>query len=245
MPVLTSTPILNAVATISEPAANSWIPVGHQTWGLEARLLRWLTVTWIAMGLVMLFSASYPLAQRMTEDGFYFVRLQLMWVALGSLIAWILVRIPMRILLKLAPLFFMVGLSLVMATHVPGLGVQRLDATRWLKLLPFLPTIQPSEFLKPALVLQGALVFGTWFQRSMPYRLMWLSLFGVALLSILTQPNLGTTAICGLTLWIMAWLGGLPILTLLGAAAGGAGLAIGSILVKDYQRRRILAFFDP
>ncbi|MGF1574362.1 MAG: FtsW/RodA/SpoVE family cell cycle protein [Cyanophyceae cyanobacterium] len=233
------------MATISEPAANSWIPAGHQTWGLDARLLRWLTVIWIAMGLVMLFSASYPIAQRTTGDGFYFVRLQLMWVGLRSLIAWIIVRIPMRIMLKLAPLFFVVGLALVLATHVPGMGVQRLDATRWLKLLPFLPTIQPSEFLKPALVLQGALVFGTWFQRSMPYRLLWLALFGLALLSILTQPNLGTTAICGLTLWLMAWLGGLPILTLLGAAAGGAGLAIGSILVKDYQRRRILAFLDP
>ncbi len=235
------------MATISEPAANSWIPraLPPNTWGLEARLLRWLTLVWVVLGLVMLFSASYPLAQRTTGDGLYFIKLQLMWVALGAGVAWIMVRIPMRIWLKLAPLLFLIGLGLVLATRVPGLGVERMDATRWLKLLPFLPTIQPSEFLKPALVLQGATVFGTWYQRSVSYRVIWVGLFGIALLGILAQPNLGTTAICGLTLWLMAWVGGLPLLTLVGAAVSGSALALGSILVRDYQRRRILAFLDP
>ncbi|MDB9483306.1 MAG: cell division protein FtsW, partial [Dolichospermum sp.] len=32
------------------------------SWGLEARLLRWLTLMWMFIGLIILFSASYPVA---------------------------------------------------------------------------------------------------------------------------------------------------------------------------------------
>ncbi|MEM7650837.1 MAG: FtsW/RodA/SpoVE family cell cycle protein [Pseudomonadota bacterium] len=47
-----------------------------------------------------------------------------------------------------------------MATHIPGVGVSVNGATRWLPFGPFL--IQPSELMKPFLVMHSAQLFGKW-----------------------------------------------------------------------------------
>lgn len=228
------------MATISEPAAKP----SRDPWNAEARWLRWLTLIWLVLGLLMLFSASYPVAQRITGDGLYFFKRQLLWAGLGLGCFWALVRIPLRRWFPWAGILCLLGVGLVWATQVPGLGVSRLEASRWLD-LKVIPVIQPSELLKPLLVLQGSWVFGRWFHHPLWFRILWVVIFAFALLGILAQPNLGTTAICGLTLWVMAWTAGIPAFTLLATAGLGILAAVVSILSKDYQRRRILAFLDP
>lgn len=228
------------MATISEPAAKP----SRDPWNAEARWLRWLTLIWLVLGLLMLFSASYPVAQRITGDGLYFFKRQLLWAGLGLGCFWVLVRIPLRRWFPWAGILCLLGVGLVWATQVPGLGVSRLEASRWLD-LKVIPVIQPSELLKPLLVLQGSWIFGRWFHHPLWFRILWVVIFAFALLGILAQPNLGTTAICGLTLWVMAWTAGIPAFTLLATAGLGILAAVVSILSKDYQRRRILAFLDP
>ncbi|MGY2778969.1 cell division protein FtsW [Thermostichus sp. MS-CIW-23] len=228
------------MATISEPAAKPF----RDPWNAEARWLRWLTLIWLVLGLLMLFSASYPVAQRITGDGLYFFKRQLLWAGLGLGCFWALVRIPLRRWFPWAGILCLLGVGLVWATQVPGLGVSRLEASRWLD-LKVIPVIQPSELLKPLLVLQGSWIFGRWFHHPPWFRILWVVIFAFALLGILAQPNLGTTAICGLTLWVMAWTAGIPAFTLLVTAGLGILAAVVSILSKDYQRRRILAFLDP
>ena len=228
------------MATISEPAAKP----SRDPWNAEARWLRWLTLIWLVLGLLMLFSASYPVAQRITGDGLYFFKRQLLWAGLGLGCFWALVRIPLRRWFPWAGILCLLGVGLVWATQVPGLGVSRLEASRWLD-LKVIPVIQPSELLKPLLVLQGSWIFGRWFHHPPWFRILWVVIFAFALLGILAQPNLGTTAICGLTLWAMAWTAGIPAFTLLATAGLGILAAVVSILSKDYQRRRILAFLDP
>jgi cell division protein FtsW len=228
------------VATTSAPAAKPW----WDPWNAEARWLRWLTLVWLGIGLAVLFSASYPVAQQTTGDGLYFFKRQLLWAGLGLACFTLLVRIPLQRWFPWAGILCLLGIGLVWATQVPGLGVSRLDASRWLD-LKVIPVIQPSELLKPLLVLQGAWVFGRWFEHPRWFRRVWVGLFALGLLGILTQPNLGTTAICGLTLWVMAWTAGVPLFALLATAGLGILAAVVSILSKDYQRRRILAFLDP
>jgi cell division protein FtsW len=228
------------VATTSAPAAKPW----WDPWNAEARWLRWLTLVWLGIGLAVLFSASYPVAQQTTGDGLYFFKRQLLWAGLGLACFTLLVRIPLQRWFPWAGILCLLGIGLVWATQVPGLGVSRLDASRWLD-LKVIPVIQPSELLKPLLVLQGAWVFGRWFEHPRWFRRVWVGLFALGLLGILTQPNLGTTAICSLTLWVMAWTAGVPLFALLATAGLGTLAAVVSILSKDYQRRRILAFLDP
>jgi cell division protein FtsW len=134
-------------------------------------------------------------------------------------------------------------LGLLLLILIPGLGTTVNGATRWIA-IGIVP-IQPSELIKPFLILQGAIVFGRWNQLSVSRRLLWLAVMGVVLATILLQPNLSTTAMCGMMLWLMAMAAGLPYRVLAGTAFGGVLLAGLSLTFKAYQRRRIISFLDP
>lgn len=212
-------------------------------WALEARLLRWLTLIWLFVGLIMLFSASYPVADGNHHDGLYYFKRQLLWV-LVSLIGFnIIVNLPLQKILGLSHWFLLLFLTLIFITLIPGLGKKAFDAARWIAIGPI--PIQPSELIKPFLVLQSARLFGQWERISWRVRLAWLGIFGLVLLGILAQPNLSTTALCGMTIWLIALAAGLPYKYLGGTAIGGVMLALLSISIKEYQRKRVMSFLNP
>ncbi len=212
-------------------------------WSLSARLLRWLTFLWLFVGLVVLFSASYPNGDANYGDGLYYFKRQIIWVLIALVIFNLVVRFPLRHVLGMAPWFLMVILSLIFLTLVPGLGDTTNGATRWLSLGPI--AIQPSELIKPFLVLQSARIFGQWQRLTWKVRFTWLGIFCAVLLGILLQPNLSTTALCGMTLWLIALASGLPFSYLGGTALGGVTLAVISISLKEYQRKRVMSFLNP
>ena len=208
---------------------------GVKTWCLEARLLRWLTYIWLLIGLVALFSASYSLTGNISR--------QILWVWLGMIGLNVIVRSPLRYVMALAPWILLLFLGLILATLAPGIGESVNGASRWIKLGPIL--LQPSELIKPFLVLQSAQIFGNWERLSWSIRLKWLGIFGLLLGAILIQPNLSTTALCGITLWLIALAAGLPLRLLGGTALGGILLAVISISLREYQQKRILSFLNP
>jgi cell division protein FtsW len=210
---------------------------------MDARLLRWLTFLWMFIGLAVLFSASYPSADAEFGDGLYYFKRQLIWAALGLVAFNVMVRSPLRYVLGISHWFLIVLLGFIFVTLVPGVGTTVNGATRWLALGPV--PLQPSELIKPFLVLQSARVFGQWERLRRRVRLIWLGIFSLVLLGILLQPNLSTTALCGMTLWLVALAAGLPFSYLGGTALSGLLLATISISVKEYQRRRVMSFLNP
>lgn len=213
-----------------------------QNWSTEARLLRWLTYIWLLVGLIALFSASYPVADAEQGDGFYYIKRQLIWTWVGLIGFNFVVRSPLQNMLKIAPWMLIMTMGLLLLTLV-GLGSTVNGATRWLSIGPIL--LQPSELMKPFLVLQSSRVFGEWYRLSNKVRLTWLLIFSVALAEILLQPNLSTTALCGITLWMIALASGILWRYLTGVAALGIMTAVLSVSIKEYQRRRILSFMNP
>jgi cell division protein FtsW len=214
-----------------------------RNWSIEARLLRWLTLFWLLVGLTVLFSASFALADSRFGNGFYYVIRQAIWVWVGLIGLNFLARSPLQNLLKIAPWMLLLVLGLIGFTLIPGLGEEINGATRWIKLGPIL--LQPSELMKPFLVLQGAAVFGGWYRLSIAQRLTWLGIFGLILAAILLQPNLSTTALCGITLWLIALASGIPLPFIGGTALLGLTMAVISVSFREYQRRRILSFLNP
>ncbi|MDF5707593.1 MAG: FtsW/RodA/SpoVE family cell cycle protein [Nostoc sp. S4] len=212
-------------------------------WALEARLLRWLTFVWLFAGLIMLFSASYPVADARHSDGLYYFKRQLLWVLVALVGFNIIVNSPLQKILGQSHWFLMVFLTLIFVTLIPGLGKKAFDAARWIAIGPI--PIQPSELIKPFLVLQSARLFGQWERISWRVRCGWLVIFGLVLLGILAQPNLSTTALCGMTIWLIALAAGLPYKYLGGTAIGGVMLAVLSISIKEYQRKRVMSFLNP
>jgi cell division protein FtsW len=213
-----------------------------QTWSFTTRFLRWLTFLWLFIGLIALFSASYAVGLEESGDGWYYFKRQAIWIWIGIIFFKIIIRLPLKNLLKASPWIYLFVMGLILAT-VFGFGTNINGAERWLAIGPI--QIQPSEFLKPFLVLQGASVFGTWERKSWTQRGVWLGIFAMTLLLILLQPNLSTTALCGMTLWFIALGAGLPLWQLMVVAIGGIVMAVISISHNEYQWLRITSFRNP
>jgi cell division protein FtsW len=212
-------------------------------WALEARLLRWMTLLWLCIGMVVLFSASYAVADDDFGDGARYFKIQLIWAVVGLFMSRWITRHPIHKMMQLSGFFLLVCMLMVMATHIPGVGVSVNGATRWLPFGPFL--LQPSELMKPFLVLHSAQLFGKWHKLTNRTRFIWLGIFTSGLLLILAQPNLSTTAVCGITLWLIAFAAGIPFRQLMLTAGTGLFAAILSVSIKSYQRDRIISFLNP
>lgn len=212
-------------------------------WALEARLLRWLTFTWLFVGLIVLFSASYVVADVRQDDGLFYFKRQILWVLAALVIFNLIVNRPLQKILNVSHWWLGLFLFLIFLTLVPGLGKKAFDAARWIAIGPI--PVQPSELIKPFLVLQSARVFGQWERLTWRVRFTWLGIFSLVILGILAQPNLSTASLCGMTIWLIALAAGLPYKYLGGTAIGGFLLALLSISIKEYQRRRVMSFLNP
>lgn len=217
------------------------MPLPWHDWPAEARLLLGLVALWSLVGLLVLASASWWVAEREMGDGSYYLKRQAVWLVASWGLLWLALRSCMRRWLHLAAPALLVGALLVAATLVVGSTVN--GASRWLVLGPV--QIQPSELIKPFIVLQGAVIFSHWRRIALDQKLLWIAIFAVVILLILKQPNLSTAALMGLLLWLMALAAGLSLQLLLGAAGSGGLLGTASILINPYQLNRVTSFIDP
>jgi cell division protein FtsW len=212
-------------------------------WTLTARLMRWLTFIWLTIGLVVLFSASYYHGEVEQKFGLYYFNRQIGYVIVSLILFNVIVHYPIRKPLDISHWCLLGILGLLLVTVLPGMGKTTLGATRWLAIGPV--QIQPSELIKPFLVLQSAKIFGGWNRYPIRVKAIWLGVFAIVLLAILKQPNLSTTALCGMGLWAIAFAAGLPLRYLTGTALGGILLAGISITINEYQRIRVISFLNP
>lgn len=210
-------------------------------WPAEARLLLSLIAIWSLAGLLVLGSASWWVASREMGDGAYYLKRQLIWMLASWGLLTVAVTNDLRRWLKLAGPAVWIGCILVAATLVFGDPVN--GASRWLVIGPV--QIQPSELVKPFVVLQAATLFAHWNRSPVDQKVLWLASFGSLILLILKQPNLSTAALTGLLLWLMAFSAGLRLRTLFGTALAGASLGVTSIMLNTYQRLRVISFLDP
>ncbi len=214
-----------------------------RSWTWEARLLNWLTCVWLIIGLGTLVSASYPESIVNTGDGLYIFKRQLIGVSAGIVGFNVMARQPLHKTLKYSPVIVLFLLLLIFATLIPGLGKTTMGASRWIAIGPF--SLQPSELIKPFLVLQAAYIFSRWNELQNKVRIVWLVVFALVLAGILKQPNLSTTGLCGMSLWLIALAAELPWNQLLTVSIGGVSVASLSVAINPYQLDRITSFVNP
>ena len=212
-----------------------------RNWTWEARLLNWLTFVWLLIGLATLVSASYPEGIIEHQNGLYTIKRQLLGVIIGIVGFNFVTQQPLRNTFKFSPVMLLFCLLLIFLTSIIGIEVN--GAKRWLPLGPF--SVQPSELIKPFLVIQSAYIFAQWKQLSWSIKGTWLGIFALVLGGIIIQPNLSTTALCGMGLWLIAVAAELPWIQLLSVSIGGLFLAVFSVSRNQYQWERIVFFLDP
>jgi rod shape determining protein RodA len=142
------------------------------------------------------------------------------------------------------PLYAVILLMLIL---VEMLGFVGKGAQRWLDIGPI--RLQPSEFMKPAMVLVLARFYSLLPPADIKkWRAIWPAalLLGVPAALILVQPDLGTAVMVLLIGGTVMFVAGLPWWLFAGAFLAVATAApIAYTLMHDYQRQRVLIFLNP
>jgi len=211
-------------------------------WPASAIALTVVTVLLMLLGLLMSFSASIVDAAQ-EGDAFGTFRRQATWAILALPAFAIATRFPRHHLRRLSwPLMFL-ALGLLVMVLIPGVGVTRFGATRWLGFGGFI--FQPSEVAKLALLLWLADVL----ERKRPHdgtlhstsHLLVPAVPAMVLIGglVMAQPDLGTTVLLGLIVSAMLFVEGIR-LRILAAGVAVAGFAVAVlVLVAPYRVARI------
>ncbi|HPE92509.1 MAG: FtsW/RodA/SpoVE family cell cycle protein [Sphaerochaeta sp.] len=112
------------------------------------------------LGLVMLYSASYNEALIHDLPHYYFFTRQLMFVLLALVASLVIRFIPLSFLKALSYPVLAVSILLLLMTLFTPFGQERLGSRRWLQ-IGSLPSLQPSEFAKIAIIL----FYATYYQK--------------------------------------------------------------------------------
>ena len=213
------------------------------------RSLAWAALLLMALGLVMVYSASIATAEAARYTGanpaYYLLRHAVFaGASLAAAIAVFLV--PVRYWQKVAPAAFVLCLALLALVLVPGLGREVNGARRWLNLAAV--TVQPSELIKLAVVLYAADYTVRKHAVLKSFKRGLLPMLGVMMLVswlLLREPDFGALVVIAVVAFGMLFLGGMNgrhFAALVAMLATGFALLV---LTSEYRMQRIFGFMDP
>ena len=201
----------------------------------------------LAFGAVMVYSASS--ATTLLQSGGYgsgYLVKFLIYGALGLFVMRVLARDGVAKVHAITAPLLAVSFVLVVAVHIPHVGVSINGARRWIGPGPF--QFQPSELMKIALVLYAATLLARRPQRVHDLRELakpLLIVVGAACALVFSQPDLGTAMVIAFTISAMLVAAGIPMRKLGLMAASVMGLVLVYALIKPYARARLTSFLDP
>jgi cell division protein FtsW len=214
---------------------------------LENRILLTATLCLLAFGAVMVYSASSAtsLLQGQGNGTGYLVK-YLIYGAIGLVLMRVLARDGVAKVQSFTGPLLITSFVLVVAVHLPHVGVSVNGARRWLGAGPL--QFQPSEFMKLALVLYAATLLARRPQRVHDLRELVNPLLVViagACLLIVTQPDLGTAMVIVFTTTALLVAAGIELKMLAKVLGVLAVLVMLYAVVKPYARARLTSFLDP
>ncbi|MEX2462465.1 MAG: stage V sporulation protein E [Paenibacillaceae bacterium] len=204
------------------------------------------TLSLLAMGIMMVYSASAVIAFHDFGDAFYYLKRQMIFAVLGIVAMIITMNLDYRIWRRAAKPALILGFILLIIVLIPGIGVVRGGARSWLGISSF--GIQPSEFIKIVIIIFLAKMLSeessqiTLFTKGLlPPLLIVGSAFGM----IMLQPDLGTGAVLIGACMLVIYIAGARMLHLNMMALSGVAGLVGLILTAPYRLKRITGFLDP
>jgi len=206
--------------------------------------------TLMVMGIVFVFSASFPVAGRpnalmLPGNPFYYLGQHSKFVALGLVAMLITSLIPPRVIRSMT-IWVFGGCVVLMGLVFTPLGVTRGGAPRWLD-LPGLPVFQPSELMKIALILVVAhfLAKKDEGDEEPSTALGWAMLIALASgIFVLMQRDQGMATIYATIAFAMLLFAGMSRWKLAGLASLGLAGGLLFAYLEDYRWKRIMAFID-
>lgn len=208
-------------------------------------LLLGVSALLMALGLMMVLSASSIEALQTRQSAFALFGRQFIAATLGLLLMWICSRLPIRFF-RLAgyPLMVFAALGLVLVLFI---GDAEQGAQRWIYIGEL--TVQPSEPAKLALVVWGADLLARWARAGqIEWRRLLIPLLpGLAIMAVLVMlgSDLGTTLVLMMIFLALLWVVGAPLKLFGGMLAVILLAVITMISSEGYRSNRIAGWLNP
>jgi cell division protein FtsW len=207
-------------------------------------LLFGIVIGLIALGIVMVFSASSATAYSESHDTMHYLKRQIMWVAVGGIFAYAAYRVDYSKLKQIAPGFYFTVFGLLVITLKLGFEVG--GGRRWLGFHSI--SFQPSEVAKIAFVLYAAAKFSSLKDQIRSFTSGVAVILGFAFLlavPIMKEPDLGTASLIVFVALGMLFCAGARWAHLALVAGTMVPAALAYAWSSSYQRNRLLAFLNP
>jgi cell division protein FtsW len=203
-----------------------------------------IVTVFVMLGLVMVLSATAQVQAQRGRSPYFLFNRQLMWAGIGLVGLLVGLRINLQWLRRLAVPALIVAAVGMLAPFSP-VGVTLNDARAWIAVGEF--TLQPSEFLKLAIVIFSADLLVrrkddlSDVRRSLKPLLL---LAGFAAGTCLVQSDLGSAIVMAAIVLVVAFIGGVPLAPLAFASVLSAGAALGFVVSSQRRIDRFTAFLD-
>ena len=213
------------------------------------RSVVWLSVLLLALGMVMVYSASIAIAEagRATDNQpMYYLTRHAIFLAISVTAGLIAFQVPSSVWQRFALHLFVVGLVLLALVLIPGIGRKVNGAQRWIPLMFF--NLQPSELMKVFAVLYAAdyTVRKAAFMHNL--RKGFMPMFFVMLLAgalLLCEPDYGACAVITVIAMGILFLGGMNWKLFAGLMVMLVAGFIALIWIAPYRMERMKGFMDP
>lgn len=209
-------------------------------------ILMILTLTLLAIGLIMVYSASAIWADYKFEDSFFFAKRQMLFAGVGIIGMFFIMNIDYWTWRTWAKVIIIVCFVLLLLVLIPGIGNVRNGSRSWIGIGAF--SIQPSEFMKLAMIAFLAKFLSekqkliTSFKKGLAPSL---GLVFLAFGMIMLQPDLGTGTVMVGTCIVMIFIAGARIRHFVILGLIGIAGFVGLVLSAPYRIKRITSFLDP
>jgi cell division protein FtsW len=204
-----------------------WASIDRRLLGLCALLL--------TAGVVLAFGSSGTAAGKLGYDEFHFVMRQVAFVVLAATVLVGLSFLSPMGVKRAAVLVY--GLAIVLMLVVQLAGHEAKGAERWIRLFGF--SLQPSELLKPALIVLAAALFtGAVGESGQRRVLLAFVLFAVPVLLLLMQPDVGQTGLLTFAFLTVFYLAGMSLVwTAVLLMAGLVGIGMLYFILPHFKDR--------
>jgi cell division protein FtsW len=199
----------------------------------------------LVIGIVMLFSTS-AFAKDSHNDMYFFVKRQAFWLGVGLVVCVAAAIVDYHFWLRTWWIWFGLALVTLAFCFVPHFGMRINGSRRWVSLGP--ASFQPSEIAKVAVIFFLAAWFGNREKESsrlVPGFVVPFAIVCSAMLLVVTEVDLGTTALIGATMFVMMFVAGThPALLGLLSLTGLGGILFVATQMSE-RMGRLAAFMDP
>ena len=222
----------------------NWLKSNFQAESIYFYRLAGLTAFLVVFGLVMVLSSSSIDSLVANRDAFYVFTRQAIYAVIGIAGMLFVSSLPIAVIKRLVPLAMIVTFGLQLAVQFVGISVN--GNTNWISIAGF--TLQPSEFLKVALIMYIALFIASREDEIHdPVRVVVPIFFvgTIGLILVMLGGDLGTATIIALILFVTLSVAGAPLTTLSQIFIFGAAVAAMFTTSSASRMARITAWLNP